>query len=189
MRSLCKVEKRREQLALSTYSYPQDGEKWPKNFILVVDAMCTVNSQFGQGMTHACRQARELRNIFAENVYDIKDIAHVYNKRASTASDWKTPEFKVITTDENDATKICQRHDSLNETTSDQLPTPLQMRLMLWYMFWFLQCAGKSGQFSTEFQFVTHQCSSPFQLFNPITVLIVLYAALMNHLGISEKRL
>ncbi|CAF1490703.1 unnamed protein product [Adineta ricciae] len=79
------------------------GEKWPRNFILLGDALCTVNPQFSQGMTH------------------------------------------------------------------------------------FLQCAGTSGQFSTEFQYIMNRCSSPFQLLNPLTVLIVFYLALMNYLGFSEK--
>ncbi|UJR19295.1 hypothetical protein I4U23_022424 [Adineta vaga] len=174
------------------------GEKWPENFILLGDAMCTVNPQFGQGMTHACRQARELGNIFAENLYELKDISHIYNNRASaiseecwrasTASDWKTPKLKVVKTDKNGETKTCQRDGNSDATTSDHLQAPLLMKFMQWYMFWFLQCAGKSGQFSTEFQYVMNQCSSPFQLFNPLTVLIVFYAALMNYLSLFIKR-
>ena len=34
------------------------GKKWPKNFILLGDSMCVFNPKNGQGMTHACRQAR-----------------------------------------------------------------------------------------------------------------------------------
>ncbi|CAF5057863.1 unnamed protein product, partial [Rotaria sp. Silwood1] len=30
-------------------------KKWPKNYILLRDAMCTFNPQFGKGITHACR--------------------------------------------------------------------------------------------------------------------------------------
>ncbi|CAF1025250.1 unnamed protein product [Rotaria sordida] len=59
------------------------GKKWPQNYVLLGDAMCTFNPQYAQGMTHACRQARELGKIFGENCHKLKDISHIFNRRAS----------------------------------------------------------------------------------------------------------
>ncbi len=188
-----------------SYNRPDDyrkyvevlGKKWPANFILLGDAMCTVNPQFGQGMTHACRQARELGKIFAENRYKLKDISHIYNNRASaisdecwlasTASDWKTSTLKVIKIDENAETITYERDRIFMATNDHQLQAPFLIRIMQWYTFWFLQCAAKSGKITTEFQYVMNQCSSPFRLFKPLTILAVFHVALMNYLGLAKK--
>ncbi|CAF1095091.1 unnamed protein product [Rotaria sordida] len=84
----------------------QLGKKWPQNYVLLGDAICTFNPTYGQGMTHACRQARELRKIFQENCHKLKDISHIFNRRASaiteecwllsTTNDWKTLTLKII---------------------------------------------------------------------------------------------
>ena len=173
------------------------GNKWPANFILLGDAMCTVNPQFGQSMTHACRQARELGNIFAENRYKLKDISLIYNNRASaiseecwlssTASDWKTSMLKVIKTDKYGETTTYRRDGVCMVTKDHLLQAPFLIRIMQWYSFWFLRCAAKSGKFSTEFQYVMNQCSSPFRLFKPLTILAVFHMAFMNYLGLSKK--
>ena len=73
--------------------------------------MCTFNPQFGQGMTHACRQAKILNRIFQDNHHRLEEVSYIYNWRASTISDecwlisttndWKTLTLKVIQTGEN----------------------------------------------------------------------------------------
>ncbi|CAF1126374.1 unnamed protein product [Adineta steineri] len=173
---------------LATYNGPIDyrkyvevlEKKWPENFVLLGDAMCTVNPQFGQ-----------------ENRYKLNDISHIYNNRASaiseecwlasTASDWKTSTLKVIKTDENGETTTYQRNRIFTATEDHQLKAPFLFKIMQWYTFWFLQCAAKSGEFTTEFQHVMNQCSSPFRLFKPLTILAVFHTALMYYLGFSKK--
>ncbi|UJR06981.1 hypothetical protein I4U23_011269 [Adineta vaga] len=153
------------------------------------DAMCTFDPHFGQGITHAFRQARELRNIFEENQYKLKDISHIYNSRASkisdecwiasTTSNWKTSTLKII--------KTFQRDKRFSNSKEYQLQTPLLIKFIQWYSFWFLQCASKSGRLSTEFLYVINQYKNPILLFKPLTILAVCYTALMNYLGLSKK--
>ncbi|CAF4550283.1 unnamed protein product, partial [Rotaria sp. Silwood2] len=111
------------------------GKKWPQNYILLGDAMCTFSPQYGQGMTHACRHARELGKIFGESCHKLQDISHIFNRRASaiseeywllsTTNDWKTPTLKVITTDKNGEIKIYQRHADSSQSNDRQPRTPL----------------------------------------------------------------
>ncbi|CAF4132920.1 unnamed protein product [Rotaria sordida] len=86
--------------------------------------MCTFNPQFGQGITHACRHARELRKIFDERYHKLEDISHIFNQRASaiseecwlasTTSDWKTPTLKLIKTDKNGKIQTYQQDNLLS---------------------------------------------------------------------------
>ncbi|CAF1353951.1 unnamed protein product [Rotaria magnacalcarata] len=170
------------------------GNKWPQNFILLGDTLCTFNPQYGQGMTHACRLARELNKIFNENYHQLKDISYIFNRRASpisegcwlvsTANDWKTPTLKVIKTDQNGKVQVYQRdNDSTTNTnsTDSKMQTPLMIRFLQWYNFWFLQCASKSGRMSTDFLRVINQHSSPFSLLKPNNLLAVCHAAFMSY--------
>ena len=172
------------------------GKRWPHNYVLLGDSMCTFNPQFGQGMTHACRQARELGKIFAENSDRLKDIAHIFNVRASaiseecwllsTTNDWKTPTLKIVSTDENGQTQVRQRDGDIPMSKDHSLRVPWLIRFLQWYNRWFLQCASKSGQFSTDFLRIMNQHSSPFLLFKPATIFAVFYAALTNYLNLSK---
>ncbi|CAF2684989.1 unnamed protein product [Rotaria sp. Silwood2] len=173
------------------------GKKWPQNYILLGDAMCTFNPQYGQGMTHACRHARELGKIFDENCHKLKDISHIFNRRASaiseecwllaTTNDWKTPTLKVITTDKHGEIKIYQRHGNSAQSNDRQLHLPLTVRFLQWYSPWFLQCASKSGRLSTDLLRVVNQQASPFILLKPATFLAVCHIALMNYFKLSKK--
>ncbi|CAF1439504.1 unnamed protein product, partial [Rotaria sordida] len=116
------------------------GKKWPQNYILLGDSMCTFNPVFGQGMTHACRQARELTKIFAENCHKLRDISHIYNSRASviseecwllsTTTDWKTPALKVIETKKNGQIKIYERDGDFVATKNDKPPLPFKVKFL-----------------------------------------------------------
>ncbi|CAF0828717.1 unnamed protein product [Didymodactylos carnosus] len=173
------------------------GKKWPQNYVLLGDAMCTFNPALGQGMTHACRQARELGKVFAENYHKLKDISHIFNRRASAISeecwltvitnDWKTPTLKLIKTDKNGEIKTYQRGGDFTATKNHQPRLPLVIKFLQWYNGWFFQCASKSGQFSTDFLRVLNQHSSPFILFKPTTFLAVCYTALINYFNLSKK--
>ncbi|CAF4986709.1 unnamed protein product, partial [Rotaria socialis] len=48
--------------------------------------MCVFNPKNGQGMTHACRQAKQLNEIFKQK-YHLKDISFIYNRQASSISE------------------------------------------------------------------------------------------------------
>ncbi|CAF1489860.1 unnamed protein product [Rotaria sordida] len=175
----------------------QLGKKWPQNYILLGDAMCTFNPQFGQGMTHACRQARELAKIFQENCHKLKDISHIFNRRASaiseecwllsTTTDWKTPTLKVIETDKNGETKIYERGVDSGSTKSLPLREPLMLQFMQWYNHWLLQCASKSRKLSTDFYRVMNQHSSPSILMKPTPFLTVCYTAFINYFNVFKK--
>ncbi|CAF0894832.1 unnamed protein product [Rotaria sordida] len=168
------------------------GKKWPQNYILLGDAMCTFNPLYGQGMTHAFRHARELGKIFGESCHKLKDISHIFNRRASviteecwlasTANDWRTPTLKVIETNKNGDVKIYQRDSDSATTNYPQPRIPLMIRFMQWYSHWLLQCASKSGQLATDFIRVVTQQSNPLILMKPTTFFAVIHIALMNYL-------
>ncbi|CAF1207148.1 unnamed protein product [Adineta steineri] len=174
------------------------GTKWPQNYVLLGDAMCTFNPQYGQGMTHVSRQARELRAIFDESHHTLQEISHIFNRRASViteecwlwsiTSDWKTPTLKIIKTDENGNTKTYER-TSNSATTKNLRPLlPLKIRFFQWYIYWFSQYASKSSQFSTYLLLVVNQHSSPLTLFKPATFLTICRFAIMNYLTLSRQR-
>ncbi|CAF1520218.1 unnamed protein product [Adineta ricciae] len=166
-------------------------KKWPRNFILLGDSMCTFNPQFGQGMTHACRQAKILNRIFQDNHYQLEEVSYIYNRRASTiseecwlistANDWKTPTLKVIQTDENGQSRTDQRDDQSIVTENEQMKPPLIVRILQWYIYWFLQCANQSGQLSVDIMCVINQLNSPFILLKPTTLLKVCCKALRKN--------
>ena len=104
--------------------------------------MCVFDPQFGQGITHICRQAKELNKIFEENSSsELKDISHIYNSRASkisdecwiasTASNWKTSTLKVIRTNQYGETKIFRRDKNFSNSSKEyQLKTPFLIKFM-----------------------------------------------------------
>lgn len=173
------------------------GKKWPRNYILLGDAMCTFNPQYGQGMTHACRHARELGKIFDENCHQLKNISHIFNHRASaisdecwllsTINDWKTPTLKVTTTEKNGHTKTYQRRGDSFQSNDYQPRLPLLVRFLQWYSPWLLQCASKSGSLSTDVLRVVNQHANPFILVKPTTFLSVCYIAIINYFKLSKK--
>lgn len=172
------------------------GKQWPQNYVLLGDAMCTFNPQFGQGMTHASRHARELSKVFADHRHALKDISHIYNRRAaaiseecwllSTANDWKIPTLKIVTTDKDGHSSVQQREpDSLTSKT-DKMRAPLLIRVLQWYTYWFLRCASHSGKLATDFLLIMNQEANAFVLFKPNTILTVCSKALSNYWKLSN---
>lgn len=173
------------------------GKQWPQNYIILGDAMCTFNPQYGQGMTHACRHARELGKIFDKNYYKLKDISHIFNRRASaiseecwllsTANDWKTSSLKVVKTDKNGQIKTYQRRNDSGQSKDRELRPPLMTQLIQWYTPWLLQCASKSGQLATDLLRVVNQHASPFTLMKPTMFLTVCYNVFISYFNLSKK--
>ncbi|CAF4759031.1 unnamed protein product [Rotaria sp. Silwood1] len=101
---------------------------------------------------------------------------------ASTANDWKTPTLKVIETNKNDDVKIYQRGGDSTTANYPQPRTTSMIRFMQWYSLWFIHCASKSGQLSTDFMRVVTQQSSPLLLMKPTSFFAVIRTALMSYL-------
>lgn len=171
------------------------GKTWPKNYVLVGDSMCSFNPQYGQGMTHAFRHARELSKVLNEYGHKLEDVSYIFNRRASkiseecwlagTPSDWKTPKLKVVETDKNGNVQIYER--GFGTTENPQPRTPLIIRFLQWYHRWFFYCASKSDQLYTDFCWVSNQQCNPFVLLKPTTIFLVCRAAIMHYLGLSNE--
>ncbi|CAF1552865.1 unnamed protein product, partial [Adineta ricciae] len=166
------------------------GRKWPRNFLLLGDAMCVFNPKNGQGMTHACRQARQLNQIF-EQKYSLEDISYIYNRQASatseecwlgsTTNDWAVPTLKLIRMDQNG---IIQTYSS---TTSSPPKIPLFMQFLQWYPYSLIQCASKSGELSTAFLHVVFQEKSPFSLLKPTFFCKILFSSIVHYLKLTKQ--
>lgn len=173
------------------------GTKWPENFIILGDAMCTFNPQFGQGMTQACRHAKALDDIFKENWNKLKNISRIFNRHASkiseecwipsTASDWNTPTLKIIKIDKNGKKTVEQRDENSILNNESQLKPSLMIRYLQWYTYWFLRCASKSEKLTTDFHHVTNQLKDPSLLMKPTTILLVFYTAFINFFHLTKK--
>ncbi|CAF0847002.1 unnamed protein product [Adineta steineri] len=171
------------------------GKNWPQNYILLGDSMCVFNPKNGQGMTHACRQAKQLEKIFQEN-YQLKDISYIYNQQASSISeecwlgsitnDWAVPTLKLIKTDRNGLTKTYQR---TNDSTLNclQPKMPLFMQFLQWYTYWLIKCAEQSGELTTAFIHVVFQEKSPYSLLKPKFLCKILYTSIINSFYLAQK--
>lgn len=184
--------------AIDNRNYAESlGRKWPQNYVLLGDSMCAFNPQYGQGMTYACRQARELGKIFGDNCNKLENISYIFNRRASVITDecwfaaisidWKTPTLKVIETDKYGQVKTYQRGDDSTSTNYLEARPPIMIRLMQWYGYWFFQCTSKSAELATDFIRVINQRSSPSILVKPTTIIAVCRLALMNYFKLSKK--
>lgn len=170
------------------------GHRWPRNYLLVGDSMCVFNPKNGQGMTHACRQARQLERIFSTQC-PLADIPYVYNRQASSISeecwlgsitnDWAVPTLKLVTTDVHGVTKTFQRTD---DPTLNCLPpkTPLFMQFLQWYTYWLIKCAAHSGEMSTAFIHVVFQEKTPYSLLKPKFFLAIVFASLTNAFNLTK---
>ncbi len=165
------------------------GNKWPRNYILLGDSMCVFNPKNGQGMTHACRQARQLNKIFEKNS-SLKNISHIYNRQASsiseecwlgsTTNDWVVPTLKLIKIDQNGIKKIYQR---TNDSTLNysQPEIPLFIRFLQWYTHWLIKCAAQSGELTTAFLHVVFQEKSPYSLLKPKFFFKILFTSISHY--------
>ena len=168
------------------------GQKWPKNFILLGDSMCVFNPKNGQGMTHACRQARQLNQIFSQNP-PLETIPYLYNQQSSSISeecwlgsitnDWAVPTLKLIQIDQHGMKRIYQR-TSLN---IPQPRIPLFMQFLQWYTHWLIQCANQSGELTTAFLHVVFQEKSPYSLLKPKYFSQILFSFLRHYFNLSKR--
>ncbi|CAF3579397.1 unnamed protein product [Rotaria socialis] len=171
------------------------GRKWPLNYILLGDAMCVFNPKNGQGMTHACRQAKQLNEIFKQK-YHLKDISFIYNRQASsiseecwlgsTTNDWAVPTLKVIKTDQYGKTTTYQRSEDSTSNYS-QPKIPLFMQFLQWYTHWLIKCAAQSGELSTAFLYVVFQEKTPYSLLQPKFFLKILYSSFRNSFNLTKS--
>ncbi|CAF1390971.1 unnamed protein product [Rotaria sordida] len=170
------------------------GRKWPQNYILVGDSMCVFNPKNGQGMTHACRQAQQLNEIFKEK-YQLKYISFIYNRRAASISeecwlgsitnDWAVPTLKLIITDKYGQTKTYKRSQD-STSIYPQPKTPLFMEFLQWYTYWLIKCAAQSGELTTAFIHVVFQEKSPYSLLQPKFFFKILYSSLRHYFNLTK---
>ncbi|CAF1384598.1 unnamed protein product [Rotaria sp. Silwood1] len=83
------------------------GKKWPQNYILLGDSMCSFNPQYAQVISEECWFA-------------------------STTNDWKTPTLKVIETDKYGQVKTYQRDGNSTSTNNPEPRIPIMIRFMQW---------------------------------------------------------
>lgn len=171
------------------------GHKWPFNFILLGDSMCVFNPKNGQGMTHACRQAKQLNEIFKKR-YDLIDIPFIYNRQASsiseecwlgsTTNDWAVSTLKIVKTDKYGKTMTYQRTD---DSISNYLQpkTPLFMQFLQWYTHWLIKYAAQSGELTTAFIHVVFQEKSPYSLLQPKFFFKILYYFFRNYVNLTKN--
>lgn len=174
------------------------GKKWPQNYILLGDAICTFNPQYGQGMTHACRHARALNKVFSENPGTLKNLPHKFIPQAakisdecwltSTTNDWKTPTLRVVKSDLNGQVKTYHKGEDFTAGNNNaQARPPLRVRFLQWYSYWFLQCAKDSAQLSTDYLSVVNQHKDPLVLVKPGTLYKVLSKALFGYFSSTKN--
>lgn len=171
------------------------GRKWPKNFILLGDSMCVFNPKNGQGMTHACRQARQLDKIFSRNP-PLDTIPYLYNNQSSSISeecwlgsitnDWAVPTLKLIEIDSNGMKRTYQR-TSDSTLNLPQPRIPLFMRFLQWYTHWLIQCAHQSGELTTAFLHVVFQEQTPYSLLKAKYFSQILSASFRHYFSLSKK--
>jgi 2-polyprenyl-6-methoxyphenol hydroxylase-like FAD-dependent oxidoreductase len=172
------------------------GRKWPKKFILLGDSMCVFNPKNGQGMTHACRQAKQLNQIFKKN-YSLNNISFIYNQQASLISeecwlgsitnDWAVPTLKLIKTDKYGRIQTYQRTEHNSTSIYSQPKIPLFMQFLQWYTYWLIKCAEQSGELTTAFIHVVFQEKSPYSLLKPKFFFKILYSSSVNYFDSIKK--
>ena len=159
------------------------GRRWPKNFVLVGDSMCSFNPKNGQGMTHACRQARQLDRILRQTS-SLADLSRIYNRQASSISeecwlgsatnDWVVPNLRFVQIDAEGTRRTFR---------ADQRRIPLFSQFLQWYTFWLIDCAARSGELTTAFLHVVFQHKSPYSLLRPKFFLAIVSASLSSLLN------
>lgn len=174
------------------------GQKWPKRFLLLGDSMCSFNPKNGQGMTHACRQARQLHHILQHRT-SLDKLSWIYNRQASsiseecwlgsTTNDWVVPTLKLVQHDQHGKKHVYQRSSSSSSSSSqmDQPKIPLFMQFLQWYTFWLIHCASQSGELTTAFLHVVFQQKSPYSLLRPKFFLRIVLTSLMNLFDRTQK--
>lgn len=159
------------------------GRRWPKNFVLVGDSMCSFNPKNGQGMTHACRQARQLDRILRQSS-SLVDVSLIYNRQSSSISDecwlgsatndWVVPNLRFVQIDGEGTRRTFQ---------GDERRIPLFSEFLQWYTFWLIDCAARSGELTTAFLHVVFQHKSPYSLLRPKFFFAILSASLSSLLN------
>ena len=171
------------------------GKQWPKHFLLLGDAMCSFNPKNGQGMTHACRQARELHFILKDH-RSLEHLSWIYNEKASsiteecwlgsTTNDWVVPTLKLVQFNQYGQKHVYRRHSN-SSLTLNQPEIPLFMQFLQWYTHWLIHCAATSGELTTAFLHVVFQQKSPFSLLKPKFFLQIVYTSIINYFHLTGK--
>ena len=158
-----------------TYRYPANLrrryerlKRFPKNYLVFGDALCSFNPVYGQGMTVAAQEAASLRACLLEGD---ADLARRFFDAASTAID--TPWDIAVGND--------LRHPQV------QGARPVKVRFVNWYIGKLHMAARRDAVLGNAFLKVANLESSPTQLLHPAVVLRVLWGNLFGRPRDSER--
>jgi len=141
-------------------------KRFPKNYLVFGDAICSFNPVYGQGMTVAAQEAALLRACLLEGN---ADLARRFFSAAATAID--TPWDIAVGND--------LRHPQV------QGPRPANLRFINWYIGRLHMAARRDAVLANAFLQVANLETSPARLLHPSVALRVLWG---NLIGASRRR-
>jgi hypothetical protein len=160
-----------------TYRYPANLRRryerltrFPKNYLVFGDAVCSFNPVYGQGMTVAAQEAALLHECLGEGD---ADLARRFFSSASTAID--TPWDIAVGND--------LRHPQV------QGPRSPKVRFINWYIGKLHMAARHDGMLATAFLRVANLEAPPTQLLHPAIVMRVVSGNLFRRSRDKGNRL
>jgi len=136
-------------------------KRFPKNYLVFGDAICSFNPVYGQGMTVAAQEAALLRACLLEGN---ADLARRFFSAAATAID--TPWDIAVGND--------LRHPQV------QGPRPANLRFINWYIGRLHMAARRDAVLANAFLQVANLETSPARLLHPSVALRVLWGNLIG---------
>jgi 2-polyprenyl-6-methoxyphenol hydroxylase-like FAD-dependent oxidoreductase len=150
----------------ATYRYPaslrrryERMERFPKNYLVFGDSMCSFNPVFGQGMTVAAEEASLLHECLSEGV---ADLARRFFKAAAVAID--TPWDIAVGND--------LRHPQVKGAR------PGKVRFINWYVGKLHMAARYDAVLGNTFLTVANMLAPPTRLLHPAIIMRVMWGNL-----------
>ena len=154
-----------------TYRYPANLRRryerlarFPNNYLVVADAICSFNPVYGQGMTVAAQQAVLLRDAVRAGTADLA-------RRLFTAA------ASVIDTPWDIAVGNDLRHPRVEG------PRPAKVKFINWYIGKLHRAAARDGHLANAFLRVANLEAPPLSLLHPAIALRVLGGNLRHRRG------
>jgi 2-polyprenyl-6-methoxyphenol hydroxylase-like FAD-dependent oxidoreductase len=141
-------------------------KRFPENYLVFGDALCSFNPVYGQGMTVAAQEAALLQACLLEGS---ADLARRFFRAAKTAID--TPWDIAVGND--------LRHPQVSG------PRPRKVRFFNWYVGKLHMAARQDAMLTNAFLEVANLQASPMLLLHPAVVLRVLWGNLVRRSGNS----
>jgi 2-polyprenyl-6-methoxyphenol hydroxylase-like FAD-dependent oxidoreductase len=141
-------------------------KRFPRNYLVFGDALCSFNPVYGQGMTVAAQEASLLQACLRKGT---ADLARRFFHAAKTAID--TPWDIAVGND--------LRHPQVSG------PRPPKVRFFNWYVGKLHMAARRDAKLTNAFLEVANLQASPLLLLHPAVVLRVLWGNLVRRPGNS----